>query len=643
MKIVDKRLMYSPKMHLGADIWQTYCALLTLALATVGTIESKTLSLDNVFSSMVSHCPAQVVYINWEILEYFQKCSQNMKIVSTLGVKIENLSVGTVNNVSNAQISAYPKFLATCQTVFTLLGKADGSFAQSEPFKNFVYNTQRPRRDHFVFLSDGEISVPLNSWIFSLRNVYFANFHDRLCPLLSRTGDPPTNQIPSETVREFLQRNTLRATFFVLEPYVVMKDGEPIGGFFYNLLKYSASYYNFTYDLALPKFVGGSKLPNGTWYGPLGDVIYGRRDMVFGSGRTLQRNPIMDFPDLVDLTGLKYTTAHPRITIDWVAILYIFEFKIWIYLLISCVFICSFILMAERTISNRFPISDYELVKVTGVVETVAAAVGPLLEQQILIPSIGSIKFLMGLWMLVSLVVGTYYKSDFIAYVTYPKHERIPRSFRELSERSDYTIKLMNLNAVDAIFYNTTRNPTHRKIRDRLIFENNWVQCMFEAALEERVACINFEFIGRGYLAKNMTLNRSFSSGIFSSDSALTLHLSIGFTRHSKFVDSISEIIRLLRDTGNIRKWMAEAYDINSQKGIPWLKAEKNENYFKVLTMMENLTSKSKVSPFKLKNVWICYIFLASGLATSIVTFGFEFLAVATKRYLMVTIFGLLV
>ncbi|CAG7831138.1 unnamed protein product [Allacma fusca] len=266
--------------------------------------------------------------------------------------------------------------------------------------------------------------------------------------------------------------------------------------------------------------------------------------------------------------------------------------------------------------------------------EIMDMVLGPLLERSVKFPQIRSVKlYLAVFWFLGALVIGTYYKSDFIAYVTYPQHETIPRTFRELSERRDYNIKLLHLRAVGTVFYNTTKNPVHVKIRKRMFYENNWPQCILDAALEEKTACISFDVVSKLFLARNVTLKRSFNLAIYSTDSVINTHMSIGLTKKSKFLDAISEIMRFLRDTGHIRRWIAEAFEVNSNSGMSWLKSQQNKNYYKILNMMEIVTSSSKVAPMRFKNVLLSFIALSAGLFVSMVAFLFEMWLIKETKF----------
>ncbi|CAG7830218.1 unnamed protein product [Allacma fusca] len=372
-------------------------------------------------------------------------------------------------------------------------------------------------------------------------------------------------------------------------------------------------------------------MPNGTWYEQMSDVIDGHRDVVFGSVRNLERDSLLDFVDFVDFSGLKFITSHPRNTVDWKAILYVFSANVWICLFGTCVSIFLFVSVTEHIAANYFPNYSGEI---HSTMEIVGMVLDPLLERSIKFPQLRSTKlYLAVFWFLGALVIGTYYKSDFIAYVTYPQQEIIPRTFRELSERRDYNIKLLHLRAVGTVFYNTTKHPVHVKIRKRMFYENNWPQCVLDATLEEKTACISFDLVGNLFLSRNVTLKRSFNLAIYSTESVLNTHMSIGLTKKSKFLDAISEITRFLRDTGHIRRWIAEAFEVNSNSGMSWLKTQQNKNYYKILNMMDLITSSSKVEPMKLKNVLVSFIALSTGLFVSIVAFFFE-MSVRTLKVL---------
>ena len=162
---------------------------------------------------------------------------------------------------------------------------------------------------------------------------------------------------------------------------------------------------------------------------------------------------------------------------------------------------------------------------------------------------------LLFLWLFSSMTLVTFYKSDLIAYLTLPEIEEIPRTFKELAENPSYTIQFMYLNGWAASFFNHTRNPLYKKLRERFIWQKDKLKCLETAAISQpKTVCIAYDIVSEPIKAKNMTLRRGFDPHQHSNDNSLSIPTNMGFTKGSRFVRSFSRIIGHLRDTGNIVK-----------------------------------------------------------------------------------------
>ncbi|CAG7822252.1 unnamed protein product [Allacma fusca] len=146
-----------------------------------------------------------------------------------------------------------------------------------------------------------------------------------------------------------MQAKHLRVVILNQGPLILVKNNTPFGGCYYNILLESSKLYNFTYDLVRPKYKGMVKLPNGTWTGYGGQVFRGEQNLILGNTRTFARNAHFDFPSGLDVSGVKFITALPRKTLDWAAVLYIFQPLTWL-----CLGLCSFGIFALTYASNYF-------------------------------------------------------------------------------------------------------------------------------------------------------------------------------------------------------------------------------------------------------------------------------------------------
>ena len=421
-----------------------------------------------------------------------------------------------------------------------------------------------------------------------------------------------------------LRGRHIKVTAFLLEPYVIMKDGIPVGGYFYQLLANSANYYNFTYDLELPAFKGTVQLPNGTFLGPMGDVISGRKDLVLGSAQTLERIKYLDFPTYADFGEIGFVTSHPQRVLRSDAILLIFPPSVWLLLSFSCCMnLCIFYMFTrwQRTVGND--VRSRHVISAAWWPAFIAILC-PILEQGSRAnPPTSARRFVLFLWLFSSITLVAFYKTDLIAYLTLPEMELIPSTFKELSENPSYNIQFMFLNAAGTVFFNRTRNPEYVKLRERFIWQKDKLKCLESAAFQPKTICIAFDMITIPVVARNMTLRRDFDPYTHSKDAAFSVVTNMGFNKGSKFVGSFNQIVGFLRDTGNIWKWKNDAYDIRRTEGSLWLNSEGSQMRQRLKDLINN-QEDGGVEPLRIANIVAGIVVLAAGLLVASFYFGSE-------------------
>ncbi|CAG7832348.1 unnamed protein product [Allacma fusca] len=575
-----------------------------------------------------------IIFPNLDLLENLMLCSQMLGIhfettEETLkefnSIKLHSINyIQKLNQNLNYKLSYdylrySPRYRSNCQTVIVLMETSLNILSRFETTLSEHANViLSPKYDFFKFLHlksrhDTENTVNLYipaNWISKLRHKKFYQA-DSMCEVIAILQE---DSEPS-TVREYLKGKELEVTALEVDSNVIVKDGAPVEGMFFKLLHSSSQYYNFTYNLEVPVFKGTTQLPNGTWTGPFGDVISGKKDLVLGGGHTHERHRYFEFPTFVELAGLRFTISPPKSNIDWTAMFYVFQPRIWFCLSAST-------LLTILTVALSTHLHEYSYDMSTSML----LIIGSLLEQSTKTPKISTVRFTVGIWTLMAVVIITYYKSNFIAYITYPAGEGIPRTFEELSARSDYKLQLMNANASGRAFFMQTTNPIYVRIRDRLIIENNWIRCMTASAFEEKTTCINQDFIGYGVIAKNLTLSRVHASVEFSQDNAFNFNWNMQFTKNSKYVESFNVILRCLRDTGHLRKWVQDSYEYRRRESIRWLQSikDKSKVYEDISKSLLQKESSNNFKPFNLKNVLITFIIWGLGSSLALSTFLLE-------------------
>ncbi|CAG7785482.1 unnamed protein product [Allacma fusca] len=580
----------------------------------------------------ITHCSPVLIFEDENTLENFQIQTKNFRLISAQQPIKVNFAPALKSPETASKVTPVilvKRYKCNCETLFVLLSQRSNAFLETKNFQNYLFNVQKPKRDN-IFFTTLHFNAPNNKivpkWTTKLRFFYFLYFKEKLIleNLIQKTSKIENNDLkhkPREytstaAVKKLLNGKVFKVTTLLLDPYITLKDGVPIGGCFYNMVLHGSQKFNFTFSIEVPAWAGASQFPNGTWRGPMREVIEGEKDFILGTGHTYERDPYLDYPCFFELTGISYATAHPKTVVDWRAILYIFEPSTWACLALTFLTISGVVLVALKMSST----AEF---KTTYIFTTLSITFNPLLEQGATIPRIANVRLVYLFNMLMSLVIVTYFKSDFIAYVTYPSHERIPLDYRELGERAVFTVMLMQLNALETVFFNKTTNPLYVGLRERMIYERDWVKCMAAAAFDPKTVCISVENMVRAIWASNFTVSRIHSPVVFSKENAYYFIWGVGFTRHSKYVDSFASIIRLLRDTGNIRKWMDDHYEYKSTNSIRWLQGERGPLYGRIMEALKPQLGLGVV-PFRLSNVLLSLIVWGFGVIIGGIAFFLE-------------------
>ena len=390
--------------------------------------------------------------------------------------------------------------------------------------------------------------------------------------------------------------------------------GVAFGGYGYELIRNSANFYNFSYTLEVPKFKGTVQLPNGTFLGPIGQVASGQRDLLLVLGHTLERNAHLDFSTYMEVVELKFLTSHPRNQLHWEAIILIFSPHVWVLLFLSCV-IMALIFCAFQKVPTVSAQRQDEAVIET-LYQAAVKTLCPLLEQGIeLCPNSLMQRLILFLWLVNCLTITNFYKSDFSASATLPAQEEIPQDFKQLVANPTFQINFMFVNAAGAAFFNNSQSAKYKSLRERFRWERNKLNCIKSVIFEKKAVCVGFDVIIEIETAKNLTLRTGLEPPYrYSVDTALTLHMNMGFGKGSKYTDSFNLIVGSLRDMGIIKKWKSDAFSIRRMQGIKWMGTEGASQSRDELKGEMDSQAESGVKPLEVENVFCALLLLFAGI-----------------------------
>lgn len=104
------------------------------------------------------------------------------------------------------------------------------------------------------------------------------------------------------------------------------------------ILEGIANKHNFTYTLySAPGGSTGSKLPNGSWSGVMGEILNGRADIGLSVAIAYDRSEIADFTVSVFYAFLVLVSTKPIPFFEWEAIFYPFKATAWLALIAATV------------------------------------------------------------------------------------------------------------------------------------------------------------------------------------------------------------------------------------------------------------------------------------------------------------------
>lgn len=103
-----------------------------------------------------------------------------------------------------------------------------------------------------------------------------------------------------------------------------------------SILKNMAHHFNFTYSLyTSPGGLTGIKLPNGTWNGIMGEILYDRADIGLSVATSYERYQIVDATTSVFYAFLVLVSTKPKPKFEWQAIFYPFRPNCWLAFIFS--------------------------------------------------------------------------------------------------------------------------------------------------------------------------------------------------------------------------------------------------------------------------------------------------------------------
>ncbi|OXA48621.1 hypothetical protein Fcan01_16365 [Folsomia candida] len=314
----------------------------------------------------------------------------------------------------------------------------------------------------------------------------------------------------------------------------------------YRIFVEAAAKFNFTFDLdAPPGKEYAMRYPNGTWGGQTGDLFYTERGYTNSIylGQIYGLNVIVDYASTIDPAHLMFFSGHAKMESNSESFLLPYQRDVWI--------------------------------GVIGVYFAITLSKVPL-----------SVRGIVGLWLILTIVTGTGYRCNLASFLSVPKILSVPRTFAELHADPEYQIILNNVGVPEVLFFQENENP------------------------EDDLHPLGWNKIVRSAAYGALTINTRLEPFMASTDVAMLVPMSVAFVKDSILVDAFMP-------------WTAEALFHFKLKGKANVaNMNKTDHLYKALKGFENsIASLSSLKPFDLGNVKIPFVALIFGLFVSFLAF----------------------
>ncbi|CAG7728436.1 unnamed protein product [Allacma fusca] len=521
-------------------------------------------------------------------------------------ITLETQSTGEMIQAQVYNIFGAPFHSSFCVNIVILTTNSIEAFLESVMKES---SNRRLEMLHFIFLEDQSFlqriwhEKPIKRLKFKTGIVTDSNGLI-LTQRETAIADSQTPSIQSHLPESCRKWNSIRnqplsiAIFKMLTYVLVNSEDKPVMGMAYNFIQAVSKLYNVSasIDISLNKF-GKSK--NGSWEGFTGEVVSGRKDIIAGIGGLPPRFEVLDFTSPIFFASIRTFLSRPRIRVKWQAILYPFDSTVWLMILIFFILSVSlfYIHLNLKRSNDTEPPDKIYLAIIIPFSALIQASPG--------IPH--RARFFTVITIFYALIVGQFYCSNLISFLTFPEPEVIPRSFEDLSNRNDYTIYIMSLGGLSTdTFFNETKIKTYVKIRERMIKQKDFLKCAEFAVLSPKTVCIGYPELLVPMIAMNFTLHSAFNP-LRTTPPCLSFPVNIVLQKNSKHFESVNSIVGWAIDTGHFTKWWHMTLDYLKTTGSKWLKHRRNGKTFQKLRKLSEEFQHHDTKPFGVKHFVLCF------------------------------------
>ncbi|CAG7684085.1 unnamed protein product [Allacma fusca] len=482
------------------------------------------------------------------------------------------------------KFDSVPQFSSVCQHVLVWVSKLISAALK----QSFVL--QQATSANYIFIGDQSQIEQVQE------QIYYSQLKYKICIKLPGAKFQVNKMFPTD--QQIFTGVNLRVGLIPMEPQTILgEDKIPIAGYCFKFMETMTTRYNFTAKY-YHKWGRLQQYPNGTWGGPLGDLLYDRLDAYVGLVHNFERHPWVSFSTNILMVHLYFLTTFPHRVIKWEATFYPFDAHAWIVIFVTALLTTVVFLSYPEQKQNTM---------ISQTIFTFCA----MLQQSV--KKLPRPSWLAIVFLFYSIVISCCYNSNLISFLTFPEEEFIPRTAEELAEAQEYRIIFMHFpgGAGDSYFKHS-ESPVFVSLRNRFEYERDFLKCVTEAVLNPKTACLAWNMISSGLLAKNLSL-LSTSFTLYKSEPIISSTANVGLPKESKYFDLINQGAGWLQNTGHFHRWNQDALRLLKQRGRSWLLTRKNGSLYRQLERLMGEVFDMEKMPLDLRSFVVPFTTLFIG------------------------------
>ncbi len=351
-------------------------------------------------------------------------------------------------------------------------------------------------------------------------------------------------------------------------------------------------------------------------------MAHGEGEFTPVASHLADRYHLMTYLTVVSRESLIFCLKEPHPVLRWEAFVFPLSLTVWILQFSSLgVFMIVFSLMVTLKLKSRqnFSIPVFQE-------EGIFLPLALFLEHNIRVPIENPVRIAAISIIVLAFVVGMFYKSNLVGYITFPEKQSIPRTFKQLYEHKDFKINLYSFSPAEMAILNASPSPIFKAIVKRINASESLETCL-KSATKYRTVCIIWRSIGTTEIMKESATFPALNSLFFTQDEAFAVGLTTALKKNSIYYETLNRYSGATYQAGLFMKWMKDEMAFEREKARNELKKKSFKKYEESKAVNSEVTehqetgmSKHSQKPLKVEHLKaIAYGFLIGWVFSFIV------------------------